>query len=632
MSLFGALFFTIVIANHYFFRTTTFDYGTFNFELWDYAHFRISRFPFIYWVKVNLLQDHFTFLLMYFIPIYWIINWLTCTYTLDIITIIFILWSGWATYKLILLKSGDGWLGIGSLLYSFLLFGRYSAFSVDGHIGVIIPCFIPVFLYYFESRKYVLSAFLFILTLFSREDMGLCFFFIFIVLLIWHWKEKKLVRMIVLYMFVSLVYFILVFKILIPMVNTPDKQYSMFNFSALGSDPGSAFIFILKHPVKSIKMLFVNHLDNPLYNGIKVEFYKVYLISGGFVLFFRPQYIIWFIPLIAQKMWNDDPIRWSIETYYSTPTIAMLPISVFVILSNLKVKKLNYFLTVIICILTLYETIHKMNPDYHLLWSNTRAKGDIFEPEFFHPPFDAKKIHSDLNLIPDDAKVCASESILPHLSQRRCIYEFPDIEDADYIAIFAFHDWYRCSEKEYFTQRDKIICSAAWNLIANDFPFLLFKKEENIHGNMLHIDSILCTADLLNSDKLQFISSDNELFDNGNTQDTVIMHNGHYTIHLSKEKPYGFTFHGTKFNTGNILIISAWKYPATRGFGSLVVSCGKNFYWTESSGELKDGNGWEQIQMDIVVPEDHKDFKIYAWNNGYRDVWFDGLKIIQIAK
>ena len=149
--LFGTLIFFMGFMNHYFFRSFVFDYGNYNFAFWDYSHFRISSIP---TYPGNFLQDHYSFLLIYFVPIYWLLNWLTGTYTLIIIQNALILIAAWYTYKLIKLKTENFWLGIGVLVYYFVLLGRYSTFTGDVNLAVMSACFIPVFLYYFELKKF----------------------------------------------------------------------------------------------------------------------------------------------------------------------------------------------------------------------------------------------------------------------------------------------------------------------------------------------------------------------------------------------------------------------------------------------------------------------------------------------
>jgi uncharacterized membrane protein len=236
MVVFGCIFYTIVIANHYYFRTYAFDYADYNFAFWDYSHFHMNMVPCdkVFDTHRTFIEDHFSLTLMYFVPVYWLLNWLTGSYTLLVILVTLILCSAGALYRLIKLKTNDDWLAVISVLYYFLLQGRYASFKTDSNILTIICCFIPIFLLYFESRKYIVAFVFFILLLFSREDMPLWFIFIFITLIIWHWKERKIVGYCIAGILVSIIYFILLFKVLIPMVETPGNHYALFQYSALG--------------------------------------------------------------------------------------------------------------------------------------------------------------------------------------------------------------------------------------------------------------------------------------------------------------------------------------------------------------------------------------------------------------
>jgi len=53
---------------------------------------------------------------MLFIPLYWLFGWITGTYTLLLIQIVFIITGSWAVYKLILLKTKDDLLSVLALL------------------------------------------------------------------------------------------------------------------------------------------------------------------------------------------------------------------------------------------------------------------------------------------------------------------------------------------------------------------------------------------------------------------------------------------------------------------------------------------------------------------------------------
>lgn len=481
MIVFGGIFYATFIANHYYFRTFTFDYGVYNFAFWDYAHFHISADP-IYYVcdirQKTLLQDHFSLILMYFIPVYWLLNWLTGSYTLMIIQVSMILVSAFALYKLIRLKTQDDWLAVISVLYYFLLQGHYSSFNSDCNIYTLAFCLIPPFLLCFELRKYVLAFILFVLFLFSREDMPLYAIFVFIILLIWHWRKKQAVIYCISGIAISIGCFLLYFKILIPMVDTSQVHYDLFQYSALGNTPWESLIHCMKHPIDTFRLLYKNQLPDHTFDNTKKEFYIVYLISGGFLLFLRPQYIIWFIPILAQKMFNDAPIRWGITGFYCDGVITLLPVSIFLALSIFKIKWIRYPLAIAVCLLALSVTRYKMDGNNRATWDNT-LKENIFAPGFFYAGFNAAKIHRELKLIPPDAKVCASESLLPHLAQRRYIYEFPDVEDAEYMAVFMFKDNYMLTENNYQKALNQYMFNPSWSIMVNDPPFLLLRNTKS---------------------------------------------------------------------------------------------------------------------------------------------------------
>jgi uncharacterized membrane protein len=258
MILFGGLYCTMAIANHYYFRSTAFDYGFYNYAFTDYAHFHISPSPMLKALTphdVNFLQDHFSLLLMFLVPFYWLLNWLTGTYTLLFIQTAFILWGAWGTYKLVNLKTANGWLGLGAILYYFLLLGRYLDFQEDCNLIIMGACLVPVFLWYFESKRTIAAIMVFVVAIFSREDMSLWFPFIFIGLILLHRKEKRVVYTCLWYMLASVTCFILTFKVFIPLVHEPDYPYCLFNYTALGDNPYQAFMHIIKHPLDTISLV-----------------------------------------------------------------------------------------------------------------------------------------------------------------------------------------------------------------------------------------------------------------------------------------------------------------------------------------------------------------------------------------
>ena len=88
--LFGIIFSSISLVNHYNFRTYAFDLGLFNNALFDYAHFRMNHYSLMKEFFPNALGDHFSLLTLFFSPLYWIFG----TYTLLIVQVLAILSGG----------------------------------------------------------------------------------------------------------------------------------------------------------------------------------------------------------------------------------------------------------------------------------------------------------------------------------------------------------------------------------------------------------------------------------------------------------------------------------------------------------------------------------------------------------
>ncbi len=633
---FGVLMFFMGLLNHYLFKTVTYDYGNYNFAFWDYSHFKISQIPTF---RGTFLQDHFSFTLMYFVPVYWLLNWLTQSYTLIIIQQSLILVAAWYTYKLIKLKSDNLWLGAGVIVYYFMLLGRFTTFSADINLAIISSCFIPIFIYYFKVKKYLISLIILILSLFSRENIPIWFIFIFIVLIIDHRKDKKAVVFSVIGIIISIVYFVLLFKVFIPSIETPGVKYALFNYAALGATPGEAILYIIQNPIESFKLFFINHLNNPKYDGIKAEFYWVYLISGGFVLFRRPQYLIWFIPIVAQKVLNDSPTRWSIATYYSIEVVTLLPLSVFLALSSIKSKNITKWLVIFISIASLAMTIHKLDRvNNKAPWLLNTSKAKVYGKSFYKIPFNIKKVNSLLKLIPPDAKVSASNMLLPHLAQREKIYFFPKVKDAEYI-VFSVHDnHYMFSHMYNERERDKYFSDPKWEIVAREFPVFLFKlkslstpNSQSINEQWTRTDTLVCNYEKLDLTENNSFLSKREKAETKKFRTNEKSLSGKFSIKITPENKYGTKIYLRNINPGDYIQLSVWYNSDKNSKGYIVADCGKYFRFYSNESEITNSKGWKKLVLSFWLPQgsSFNGCSFFLGIHGTKPLYFDDLQVIK---
>jgi uncharacterized membrane protein len=588
----------------------------------------------------NFLQDHFSFTLMFLIPVFWLMNWLTGTYTLIIIQYFLIIVAAWFSYKLITMKSDNIWLGAGVLVYYFLLLGRYTTFSCDVNLAVISSCFIPIFIYYFEKKKYLIALALFILSLLSRENIPLWFIFIFIVLFIQHRKDKKAVIFSIIGIFISVVYFILLFKVFIPAIETGDKQFTLFNYSALGANPGEALKFVILNPIETVKLFFINHLNDPAYKGVKGEFYIVYLVSGGIILLLRPRYLIWFIPIIAQKVLNDSYIRWGISTYYSIEVVSLLPLSVFLILASLKSKTIQLILAISVCLATLCMTLYKLNPDnVEIRWTMNPAKERIYKKEFFKAPFNIRKVNQILKQIPKDARVSASDHLFSHLSQRQSIYLFPKVEDAEFIVFSVFDNYFMFSQMENEEKRNEYLYSADWQIIAKEFPVFLLKKKgvkylrtTKVYDISFKTDTILCNYEVTDSVNKRVMFDDGTVAEASDRISSTSSRSGHFSLLLNAQNPYGSAVKFVHTENPEYIKAIVWV-QCTGNHANIVASCENDFYLLNGSPGGEAINNWKKLELSFWVPRnlDMSKLAIYLWNTGSEPMFFDDFQIIKYS-
>jgi uncharacterized membrane protein len=474
--LFGIVHLFIVLVNHYYFRTFAFDYGSYNFAFYDYAHLRISDCPVytVFGVNRTFLQDHFSLTLMLLSPLYWLMYGITGTYTLLIIQWVFILGGGWFTYKLIFFKSENTWMALLSLLYYFFMYGRYSSYQNDCNLAIIGSAIFPVFIYYFEKRNLWGTILSFSFLIINREDFPLCLIFICLFLALLHRKNKTQLKLALILALISLVSFALIFVLFIPALHSANEEFRLFDYTALGSGPLEALLFILQHPLNSISYLFINHTQDPALDGIKAGFYLVYGLSGGILLLLRPAYLIFLIPFIAKKMYNDASYRWGYEFYYSVEIATVLPLLVFLIILNFKNLKLQVVSALVICLtagsITVYS-IHAADT------SSSYLKFNFGNPNYFMSDMgNVSEIHQALSKIPSNASVSASTRLVANLALREKIYHFPVVEDAEYICLFKQRDSYPFPQEKFDKELLELKQIGSWSIETELANFIILKK------------------------------------------------------------------------------------------------------------------------------------------------------------
>ncbi len=461
--IFGILYSLISIVNHYNFRTYALDLGAYTNALYDYIHFQWNDSTVFKEVKENLLSDHFDLYLILFSPLSLIFK----SYTLLIVQIFFILSGGLGIYKYFSLLGKPTSLALCATLYFYLFFGVFSAVSFDYHSNVVAASVIPWFFYLLKQRKIIGAGLMVLFILISKENISLWLAFICLGLIVEYRKDPLLRNYLFFSFIICILYFVLITAIVMPWLSN-NKTYPHFHYSFLGNNSFEALVFLIKHPLASLKILFINHTNQPFGDYAKAEFHILLLISGLPLLILKPQYILMLIPIYFQKLFHDDYAMWGIDGQYSIEYAPIMAIGIFLVINEFRNKRIAKLISVIVLITTLSCTIRIMD---HTILFTDKSRIRIYQCSHYSRDYSVHKVHEQLSKIPENAIVSAQSPFLPHLAYRDNIYQFPLIKDAEFII-------YSEKEEPYPTDRDTF--SSITTALENSKEWTVKYKDENL--------------------------------------------------------------------------------------------------------------------------------------------------------
>jgi uncharacterized membrane protein len=470
----ASMYMLISFGNHYFVRSNALDYGLHIQAFWNFAHLQNGEIT-VYEPHLNsFFQVHPIFTLPILSPLWWVFHPIFGTYTLLFIQSVFIVAGGYFTYLFVRDKTSSEFFGILAFVHYNLLWGHFSAVTCEYIDATVAAAMVPALIYFFHKKKFIPAALAFLFVVTSRENMPIWLMFIATFLFIEYYRDKTQRIASVIVLLLSIGYLVFTKAVLIPYFEDPGRTYWGFSYSALGENIPQAIKFIFTNPLESIKLLFVNHSGDPLYDGIKMEFWYVFLISGGVFIILKPHFALLLIPVIAQKLFNDHYIRWGILIFYSIEVVSVLTIAAIIPIYKRFSIKWAKVLVLALCVATATITVKKM--DNRVAKWYFKEKECIYCKDFYRSPYTIRDLKEPLSLIPSNARVSASESLVPHLAQREYITIFPYVHQSDYIILLTDAATYPLSKVEFDIEKTKLYESDEWVVIWDEYPLTIFKR------------------------------------------------------------------------------------------------------------------------------------------------------------
>jgi uncharacterized membrane protein len=459
----------VSFVNHYCFRTYALDLGAYTNASYLYAHFILANNDVFMPEYQPMLGGHFDLYLLLFSPLTYLLG----GYTLLIVQWIAVLLGGIGIYKLFRNSNYKSNICFYATAYFYSFYGVFSALSFDYHSVVVAASAVPWFFLFVRKNQLISAAVIFTFCLIAQENVALGLAFISSGLAWYFRKEKKKAILLLLLTAWSICYFLVVLKVVIPFFN-PSNSYTGFHYSVMGDSITSFIFHLFQNPIRSMNLLFINHSKDHFFDGIKIETWLMLCFSGGFLLLRKPIYLWMIIPLLFQKLYHDYPIMWSVNYQYSIEFAPILTIGIFDVISSFKKEKLKIYSAFVAIFLALACTIRLMD--------NTIIKYDktnlrIYKSAHFNREFSIPKAYELLSKIPKNASVSAQSAFVPHLSCREKIYQFPLINDAQYILLSPKDNHYPLDSARYFDILNGLKSSVSWTIMEGDENFILFKRK-----------------------------------------------------------------------------------------------------------------------------------------------------------
>lgn len=474
----------ISLVNHYMFRTSSDPLGIYTNAIYDYAHFRPNDCTLLSPLNAKLedaffdnkLSDHFTTTQFLFAPFYKVFG----TYTLLLFQLLAILIGGWGVFKYFKEFSKNVPLATMAMVHFFWVFGIHSALAFDYHDNVVGAMIIPWLFYFMRKEKWLAFGLTWVLIISCKENLSILLAGIFGVFVLFPLKKNMGQRLAAgLTTLASLAYFLVVTKWVMPsLANEGRETYLHFNYGALGESYGDAISFAITHPWETFKMLFVNHTGSRFGDGIKTELYIILALSGGFAWFLKPRWLLMAIPIIAQKVLNDQMLKWGINYHYNIELVPLLTFGLFEWLST-KEWSINWSRIAFACVfLTMGTTVVKYVGRTAKWYDPYRQ--NPFSPTHYSREFNVRELSNALDEhIPDDEKVVVSAhfNIVPHIPFRETIFEFPTVLNADYVAVLTGVGTYPLkSQSALLEELDKYRNSPDWKTVYDKNSTVILKR------------------------------------------------------------------------------------------------------------------------------------------------------------
>lgn len=392
---------------HDVFYTQAFDAGIDDQGIWLLSRFQV---PFVTVRGLNLFGDSITLYHLLIAPLMWIWD------GIEVLFVIQTVFMAAAALPLFFyaVRRLDNPLAATAVVLSFLLYPALQNMNLDQyHSETLAVFFLTATLTAMMAKRWTCFYPLLVLSMAAKEDVALTVVAMGVYLYFFQREKRHGCRVVVM----GVVWLIVCTRLLLPYFNDvgilsrQPLTYSHWHRGLLEN---------LFNPLFYIRQVF--HSES-------IRYYWGLFANLIFLPLLKPSLLIVLIPSMAVNVLSGSPYLRSVEYHYNYVTIPVLFVGFVEGLAFLKghlssrrsLKKATLFtMTLVVLAAAVAGNMAYSHLPLHGAW------GMFTEKWRFRGKEEVRGRHEALRLIPREAKVSASYSLVPHLSHRREIYMFPN--------------------------------------------------------------------------------------------------------------------------------------------------------------------------------------------------------------
>ncbi|MBA2441630.1 MAG: DUF2079 domain-containing protein [Rubrobacter sp.] len=433
------------VYKHETYASSRFDLGNMDQAVWNSAQGRILEATDETGEITSRLRNHADFLLLAFVPLYWVHaspHWLLVVQA--VVVGLGALPLYWLARRFLGGITGRDHSWPAALVAAAYLLnpGLQAANLFDFHAQTMAGTLLLFAFHYLLERRLLPFALFAVLAALAKEEIVLLVAMMGLYAVFPLRRPRWGIPIFVL----GCLYFLFVMLVAIPAYNPGDTSSLVEGrYETLGGSMGGVALTALTEPLFTLSYIL---------SASKVSYLFSLVGPTGFLAVLSPLVLLIPLPELAINFLSERPQMLSIRYHYSTPILPFVYLAAAAGIANLvwllpklrglrrplgwlgalsPSEKVLRALPGVLAFLVLLLGVQTNYDKGPLPVFN--APGNNFSVIDPPPEEHLEALDEAVALIPDDARVSASNQIGPHLAHRPYLYLFPTVRDADYVIV-----------------------------------------------------------------------------------------------------------------------------------------------------------------------------------------------------